>query len=154
MKPRNILLIAGAVILSARTADAQAQPDTAGLVRAVAALVADSIIPRLGDPPVYIQAPRTPFDSAVAALLRTEPGTAVFPSNERPPAYEWTGTRGYVMRGDTVAVLVEWGTTAPSDGLIDTYIEENLHLFVRDGRGWRYVRREFVRGMDAGPVRG
>jgi hypothetical protein len=153
---RPPLMIIGAVILAlgaARPARAQSQPDTAGLVRAVASIVADSVIPRVSKGPVYILTPATPFDSAIAAILRTAPGTVTFGTG-RPRAYEWVGTRGYTVQGDTVSVLVEVGMTAPGSGPIDTYIEENLHLFVRDTGGWRYIRRQFVRGMDLGPVRG
>jgi hypothetical protein len=156
MKIPTRVVIAGAAILTvaaARPAAAQSQPDTTGLVRAVASIVTDSLIRRVGRGPLYVRPSSTPFDSAVAVLLRADPAISTF-RNERLTTYAWLGTRGYTMRGDTAAVLVEFGTTSPPTGGIDTYIEENLHLFVRDGGGWRYVRREFVRGMDLGAVRG
>lgn len=158
MRLRITLAMAAVAMLAAggvRTASAQAQPDPAGLVPAVAAIVVDSVISRVGGgcDPVYIRTPETPFDSAVAAILRTTPDTRTFGAS-RPESYEWVGTRGYTMRGDTAAVLVEAGSRTPPDGGIDTYIEENRYLFVRDGGGWRFVRREFVGGMDVGPVLG
>ncbi|HEY0015219.1 MAG TPA: hypothetical protein VGC13_02830 [Longimicrobium sp.] len=157
MKLRIMLLTAAVALLApggARTASAQAQPDPDGLAAAVGAIVADSVLPRLGGcDPVYIRTPETPFDSAVAALLRTEPDTRAFGAS-RPEAYEWVGTRGYTLQGDTASVLVEVGARTPPNGGIDTYIEENRYLFIRAGGGWRFVRREFVRGMDLGPVRG
>jgi hypothetical protein len=157
MKLRITLLVAAIAVLTpgaVRTASAQAQPDPDGLAAAAAGIVADSVLPRLGGcDPVYIRTPETPFDSAVAALLRTEPDTRTFGASQ-PDAYEWVGTRGYTLQGDTASVLVEVGDRTPPNGGIDTYIEHNRYLFVRAGGGWRFVRREFVRGMDVGGVRG
>lgn len=157
MKLRIMLLMAAVAMLApggVRTASAQAQPDPDGLVGAVGAFVTDSVISRVGGcGPVYIRTPETPFDSAVAAILRTAPDTRTFGAS-RPEAYEWVGTLGYTMRGDTASVLVEVGDRTPPNGGIDTYIEQNRYLFVRAGSGWRFVRREFVRGLDLGPVRG
>lgn len=158
MKRRVLLGMAGAAILAlggARTAGAQAQPDTAALVRAVTSVLADSVMPRLvRSDPLFVATPAAAFDSATAAILRAVPGARTFPP-DRPPSYWWIGTRGFTMQGDTAAVMVEMGSKAPSDGrAIDTYIEQNLFLFVPEGSGWRYVRRQFVRGMDLGPVRG
>lgn len=158
MKRRILLVIIGAAILvlgGARTVSAQARPDTAGLMHAVTSVLADSVMPRLGRrEPLFVATPATAFDSATAVILRAVPGARTF-GPERPPAYGWIGTRGFTMRGDTAAVMVEVGSKAPSDGrAIDTYIEQNLYLFVPDASGWRYVRRQFVRGMDLGPVRG
>jgi hypothetical protein len=158
MKRRILLGMAGAAILvlgGARTASAQAQPDTAGLVRAVTSVLADSVMPRLmRSEPLFVATPAAAFDSATAAILRGVPGARTF-GPDRLPQYGWIGTRGFTMQGDTAAVMVEMGSKAPSDGrAIDTYIEQNLFLFVPDASGWRYVRRRFVRGMDLGPVRG
>jgi hypothetical protein len=159
MKPWILLVIAGAAVLASgrvRTVSAQARPDTTGLARAVGTFVADSVVPRVSrQGPVYLAEPASAFDSAVAVVIRrVSPRTATFPSPARPPAYEWIRTRGYSLRGDSVAVMVEIGSHSDTNDPITTYIEENLYLFVRDGRGWRFVRREFVRGMDLGPVRG
>lgn len=158
MNARMLRVIVGAAILvlgAARPATAQARPDTDGLARAAASFLADSVFSRIGArDSLFIATPTTAFDSATASAFLAVPGTRAF-GRGRPPAYEWIGTRGYTMRGDTAAVLVEIGTKSPSDGrAIDTYIEQNLYLFVREGGGWRFVGREFVRGMDLGPVRG
>lgn len=133
---------------------AQAAPDTAALVRAVGAVLADSVVPRLGDrAPNYVMWSTTPFDSAVAAVLLAVPGLRP-PPDRYPAAYERVGTRGFVMEGDTAVVRVEAASHADSRGDITTYIETYRYRFVRDGRGWRYLRRDFVGGADAGPVRG
>lgn len=154
MNPRILLVIAALLALApARAAVAQAQPDTAGLARAVATVLADSLIPRISDrSPVYLMEVDAAFDFAVRALLKSAPGVNPAP---RPSRFgEWVGTRGFTMRGDTAAVLVEFGTAQPTRGPIDTYIEHNEYLFVPGPSGWRFVRREFVRGMDLGGVRG
>lgn len=134
----------------------QAPPGVDGLAAAVGAFLADSLITRKSsDEPMYISAPGTAFDSAVAAILRTVPRVRTFEAR-RPAGYVWIATRGLTMRGDTAAVMVEMGVRHPPDGsIIDTYIEQNLYFFVPGAAaGWRFVRREFVRGMDLGPVRG
>lgn len=159
MRVRTWLVIAACAVLNlaaAPAARAQAPVDTAGLARATGAFLVDSVLPHVGrEDATFISAPGTAFDSAVAAILDEAPGTERF-GPTRPPAFGWIGTRGFTVRGDTVAVLVVVGDKARPDPreTIDTYIEENRFLFVREARGWRYVRREFVRGMDAGPVRG
>jgi hypothetical protein len=156
MKPMLSMKVAAAAVLvlgTAPAARAQAAPDTAGLARAVGALLVDSVVPRLSrDHGVYLRDPATPFDSAVAAVLREVPG--VKGSGARPDTVEWIGTLGFTLRGDTAAVLVEVGTSAPGEGPIDTYVEHNAFLFVPGPSGWRFVRREFVQGADFGPVRG
>jgi len=158
MKPRMLMTLVafGTLAVGApRTASAQAQPDADGLARAVASVIADALTAcRGGCRSTFIPEPRTAFDSAVAVIRHAHPRAVPF-GPQRPPSYGWIGTRGFTMRGDTAAVLVEAGSKAPSDGrAIDTYIEENLYLFIPDGAGWRFLRREFVRGMDLGPVRG
>jgi hypothetical protein len=153
--PRTIAVLAGAAALALGTAPARAQarPDTAGLVRAAGPLLVDSVVPRLDrGGPTYVRAPETAFDSAMAAILREAP--TVEGSRPVPRYAEWIGTRGFTLRGDTAAVLVETGTSAPTRGLIDAYIEHNLYLFVPGPSGWRFVRKVFVRGMDLGPPRG
>jgi hypothetical protein len=37
---------------------------------------------------------------------------------------------------------------------MDGYLETRRYRFVREGGGWRFLRREFVRGADFGSVRG
>lgn len=160
MRWRTGLVMMGAVLAmgTARPAGAQAAPDTAGLARVVAAVLVDSVIPRLGDrKPNFVGWSATAFDSAVAAVLLRAPGMQPMPAR-LPAAYEVLGTRGLVMQADTAVVQVRTVSHADlqpgSESLITTYIETYWYLFVRDAAGWRYLRREFVSGADAGEVRG
>jgi hypothetical protein len=50
--------------------------------------------------------------------------------------------------------MVELGTRALPGEDLHTCIETHRFLFVRTPEGWRFVRREFTRGVDAGNVRG
>jgi hypothetical protein len=133
----------------------QAPPGADGLAAAVGAFLADSVVARTTPrQPLYLSAPGTAFDSAVAAILVTVPPVRTF-GTRRPASYQWMATRGFTLRGDTAAVTVEQGTTDPGEGRsIDTYIEQNFYFFVPDAAGWRFVRREFFQGTDLGPVRG
>jgi hypothetical protein len=151
MRWRMALVMMGAVLAmgAARPAGAQAAPDTAGLARVVGAVLVDSVVPRLGDRrPNFVARSATAFDSAVAAVLLRTPGMRPLPARF-PAAYEVLGTRGLEMQADTAVVqvrTVSHADTQPgSDSLITTYYET---------AGWRYLRREFVSGADAGPVRG
>jgi ketosteroid isomerase-like protein len=144
-------LINGAV----NTFPRQAPPGADGLAAAVGAILADLVVAKISPAhPLYLSAPGTAFDSAVAAILVAAPPVRPF-GTRRPASYQWITTRGFTLRGDTAAVVVEVGSTDPGEGRsIDTYIEQNLYFFVPDAAGWRFVRREFVRGTDLGPVRG
>lgn len=153
MRPRILLLAAALLALGAAPARAQAAPDTAGLARAVGAVLADSVIPRLVlRDPVYLLPPETPFDSAAAALLDPVRGVK---RGDLPESGEAIGTRGFTLHGDTATVAVEsrsW--VPPSKGLITLYVETNHYLFVPGPSGWRFVRRQFIQGADFGAVRG
>lgn len=144
-------LVNGAVNIFPR----QAPPGMDGLASDVGAFFADSVLAEWSrSQPLYVSAPATAFDSAVTAILLAVPEVRTF-GTRRPRSYEWIATRGVTMRGDTAAVLFEVGTTDPQEGRhIDTYIRQDLFFFVSDAGGWRYVRREFVRGTDLGTVRG
>lgn len=157
MTKMRILLTLSGILLAgaARPAAAQAAPDTAALVRAVGTLVVDSIVPRLGDrEPNYLLEPETPFDSAVAALLRPHPAISRGKHGRASGAHEWVGTRGFTLQGDTAAVVVEAGTYTPGMGVIDTWIQRTCYLFVPEPGGWRLVGVAWVSDIDAGPVRG
>lgn len=160
MRWRTGLMMMGAVLAvgAARPAGAQAAPDTAGLARAVAAVLVDSVVPRLDDSgPRFVAWSATAFDSAVAAVLLGAPGMRTLPACF-PAAYEVVGTRGPVIQADTAVVQVQTISHADShadrDSPITTYIETYRYLFVRDAAGWRYLRREFVSGAHAGSARG
>lgn len=153
MKSRSFVLTLAMLALGTAPARAQAAPDTAGLVRAVGAVLADSVIPRLVlRDPVYLLPPETPFDSAAAALLDPVRGVK---RGDLPESGGAMGTRGFTLHGDTATVVVEsrsW--IPPSKGLITMYVETHHYLFVPGPSGWRFVRRQFIRGADLGAVRG
>ena len=152
----RILLAAVALLAegATRQATAQTPADSASLVRATASVVIEQVIPYLGGrEPNFMVPPATGFDSAVAAIVLRAPGMESRPRPLRANA-QWVGTHGFTVRGDTAAVLVEVGTSVPPNGGIDTYIEKNLYLFVPEGPGWRFVRRQFVSGADSGAIRG
>lgn len=160
MRWRMGLVMMGAVLAlgATRPAGAQVAPDTAGLARAVGAVLVDSVVPRLDDRgPRFVGWSATAFDSAVAAVLLRAPGMRPLPACF-PAAYEVVGTRGLVMQGDTAVVQAQTishaDTQADSDREITTYFETYRYLFVRDAAGWRYLRREFVSGAHGGSARG
>ena len=128
--------------------------DSAGLVRAVSAVVTDSLVPRYRRlrGPLAIETPHTPFDSATALILRAAKGVDA-PVREGKSG-TWAGTAGFILRGDTAAVMVVVRQHDRDRSPISTYIAGNRYLFVRGPAGWRYVRREFVRGLDIGGVPG
>lgn len=159
MKLRSFLMLAVGILWvdAARPASAQTPADTAALVRAVGTLLVDSVVPRLGDrSPNYVLEAGTAFDSAVAAILFQTPGISRGTRGRTRGSHQWVGTRGFTLRGDTAAVMVEVGTHTPRKdrGAIDTWIQQTGYLFVREGAGWRMVGRAWVRDIDAGPVRG
>jgi predicted alpha/beta superfamily hydrolase len=127
--------------------------DTAGVVRAVAAHLAHAVAERASqDHPVFLGASETAFDSAVAAaLLALAPCMA--PPSPAPESMTWVRTRGFTMRGDTAAVLMESGSQSPRTHGITTFIQEYRHLYVPEGDGWRLTGYEHVRSVDIGPVR-
>jgi hypothetical protein len=156
MRARAVFAIAGAALLAmghARTAHAQAQPDTAGLAEAVASTLVSGLASARYTHRLEVDAGSTAFDSAVAGRLRTLPaaGLPEGPAGDR----SWVGVHGATLQGDTAAVLVRFGSSVPPDGrLITTYIETQRYFFVREPSGWRFLRRDFVSGADIGPVRG
>ncbi|HEX6038330.1 hypothetical protein [Longimicrobium sp.] len=147
MKPRLLLTAVAAILAHAPAARTQVTEDTA-LVDAVSYVAQGNYKHRLEVAPG-----ETAFDSAVAGRLRALPAATLPPP--QPGYRDWVGTQGVTFAGNTAAVVVRFGTSAPPDGsLIDTYIEDTRYLFVREGAGWRFLRCEFLRGMDLGPVRG
>lgn len=144
-----------ALVLAAlpRAATAQTPADSALLVQAVSEALGDSFIRQLqGDRNTYLEEPVSRFDAWVMRRLQDAHGLPLMPTGADTAT--WVGTRGFAVDGDTAAVMVELGTRSlPSEG-IHTYIETHRFLFVRAPEGWRFVRREFVRGVDMGNVRG
>jgi hypothetical protein len=151
--PKWTLAVA-ALVLGAEAGTAQTLPDTAGLVTTVGAVLADSLVPAIGERNRLEVLPSvSAFDSAVATLLRAVPETSL---PERPGHRSWIGTRGLTTRADTAVVLVEIGTSWPvtPDEWLTAYYDRYNLFFVRGPGGWRFIRREFVSHSDAGVVRG
>jgi hypothetical protein len=156
------MLLLLSVLARSQGASAQSSADTTALATAVGDVIGDSLIPALrrggslfphdnrGDP-LFLLEPTSPFDAGVTLRLEQAHGLT-FMQAELDTA-QWIVTRGLNLRGDTAAVLVEVGTRRRPGG-IHTYIETNRYVFVRATSGWRFIRREFVRGADAGDVRG
>ncbi|HEY0035303.1 MAG TPA: hypothetical protein VGB66_01385 [Longimicrobium sp.] len=147
-------LAAAALVLGAEPGTAQTLPDTAGLVRTLGAVLADSMVPAIGRRNrLDVLPPASAFDSAVATLLREVP-EAKLP--ERPGYRSWIGTHGVAMRGDTAVVLVEVGTSWPPrlDEAMTAYFDKHNLFFARGPQGWRYARRQFVSHSDIDIVRG
>jgi hypothetical protein len=152
VKPRLVLTTAATILALTPAARAQARPDSA-LVDAVASSLASYVARVDYEHRLEVEAGKTAFDSAVAVPLRALPAATLPPP--LPGHRDWVGTQVVTFSGDTAAVGVRFGTTEPpSDALINTYIEESRYLFVREAAGWRFLRCEFVRGIDIGPFRG
>lgn len=153
---RSLLLAATLLLAALRAApgaSAQGPADSAELVRAVAAVLHDSLLVRMRDgSPVFLGEPATPFDERVAARLREAHRLATLTAGA--DTAQWVATRGLALRGDTAEVLVETGYRDRPSDFIDTCIETTRYLFVRTPAGWRLARREFVRGADYGGVEG
>lgn len=144
-------LLSVATLGGGRAAAAQTASDTTEVAQAVTSFISDSVIPRLGKRTPLLGEPTQAFDRWVTLRLQQAHRLELMPT----PAdtADWVVTRGFTVNGDTAAVLVEVGTRA-RPGSIHTYIEQNRYYFVRAPSGWKYVRREFVRGADIGDVRG
>lgn len=165
MEPRAwtvIMLVLLSIACGSRPAPAQSSADTIALANAVGDVIGNSLVPALrhggslfphdnrGDP-IFLLEPTTAFDGWVTLRLEQAHGLTLMQA--QLDTMQWIVTRGMSMRGDTAAVLVEVGTRRRPGGL-HTYVETNRHLFVRTPSGWSFIRREFVRGADAGDVRG
>lgn len=149
---RVAALVLVATLGGGRAASAQTRADTMEVAQAVASFVGDSLLPRLGPrSSVLLGEPTQAFDRWVTLRLQEAHRLEMMPT--QADTAQWVVTRGFAVRGDTAAVLVEVGTRARSRDL-DTYIEQNRYYFVRKPSGWKFVRREFVSGADAGSVRG
>jgi hypothetical protein len=152
MARRVVIGIASALVAltAARPLPAQAAADTT-LAGAVATVLADSLLDRLTDDPIIWRESSGPIDAPVAHALRTHPK---FRGPVRDPRHTmWMGIQHVAEQDDTTWVVVQFGQDFGGSGLT-LYIEDRAYLFTRTGAGWRFVRSQFLRHADGGPVRG
>ncbi|HEY0155066.1 MAG TPA: hypothetical protein VGB92_23850 [Longimicrobium sp.] len=148
------LLLSG--LTAPTAASAQTAADTTTLVRAIADWIGEGI--RARNPAklrhFYAGEPTTNFDRWVTLRLQEEHGLRLLEA--QADTADWVVTRGAEFRGDTAAVIYEFGDRRlPADrGGIHTGIESWRIFFVRSAAGWEFVRRVHVRTADLGEVRG
>lgn len=157
MKRTLSLAAAGAILALAEAPPLRAQTvaDTPELARAVASVIADSVLARGRMEPVVWRHSHLPLDSAVARLLADDP-------HFRAPAADsahtmWMAIREVAHEADAAVVTFEIGQDGKSKGeteLPTSWTEMRGYVFERAGTGWRFVQTDFVRNLDAGPVRG
>jgi hypothetical protein len=153
MARRVVIAIATALAASAaaRPLPAQAAADTT-LAGAVATVLADSLLDRLTHGPIIWRESSGPIDAPVANALRTHPK---FRGPVRDPRHTmWIGIHHVAEQGDTTWVVVQFGQDYGGSGFLTLFIEDRAYLFTRAGAGWRFVRSQFLRHADGGPVRG
>jgi hypothetical protein len=138
-------------LAAARPLRSQAAADTT-LAGAVAAVLADSLLDHLTRGPIVWRESSGSIDEPVANALRTHPK---FRGPVRDPRHAlWIGIRQVAEQGDTTWVVVEFGQQYRDTGFLTLFIEERAYLFLREEKGWRFVRSQFLRHADGGPVRG
>jgi hypothetical protein len=148
-----VLAIAIGAVMVARPLSAQAPGDEPELARAVAAVLADSVLDHGGErKPMVWRIFSPPLSSAVGRILA---GRAELRGPLRDPTrMAWMGIGDVTHRGDTARVLVLRGHDYGGDGELTFWEERTPYVFVRAGAGWRFVRREFTIHVDGGGVRG
>lgn len=148
------LLLTGLTAPSA--ASAQTAADTTTLVRAIAGRIGEGI--RARNPAAlrhfYLGEPTTDFDRWVTLRLQEEHGLGLLEA--QADTADWVVTRGAEFRGDTAAVIFEFGDRRrPADeGGIHTGIDTWRIFFVRSAAGWEFLRQVHVSTADLGEVRG
>ncbi|HEX8395621.1 MAG TPA: hypothetical protein VF665_24935 [Longimicrobium sp.] len=147
-------LVGAALVIACAPARAQTAADSAQIVEAVTGVLGEQYIPRMSRPgTLYLAQPVHRFDAWVMRRLQDVHGLPLMPTNA--DTADWIGARGFIMEGDTVAVMVDIGSTRRDPrSSIHTYIERRRFVFGRTPEGWRFVRDEFVMGADVGRVRG
>jgi|GEM_PF-2742202 hypothetical protein len=144
-------LVALFALTAARPVRAQAAADTT-LAGAVATVLADSLLDRLTDGPIVWRESSGSIDDAVANALRTHPKLR---GPVRDPRHMmWIGIQHVAEQGDTTWVVVQFGQDYGGSGFLTLFIEDRAYLFTRTGGRWRFVRSQFLRHADGGPVRG
>lgn len=138
-------------LAAARPLQAQAAADTT-LAGAVATVLADSLLDRLSRDPIVWRESSGPIDAEVFEALRAHPKLR---GPVRDPRHAlWIGVRQVGEQGDTTWVVVEFGQHYRDTGFLTFFVEERAYLFLREEKGWRFVRSQFIRHSDGGPVRG
>lgn len=153
MRHRRRLAIAGAFValIAAPPLRAQAVADTT-LAGAVATVLADSLLGRISNEPIIWREGSGPIDLEVATALRTHPRLR---GPVRDPRHAvWMGIHHVAKQGDTTWVVVQFGQRYRDTGFLTLFIEDRAYLFTRAAAGWRFVRSQFLRHVDGGPVRG
>lgn len=145
-------ILVAATFGGGRAASAQTPADTMEVAQSVASVVGDSLLPHLGmGRPPLLGEPTQAFDRWVTLRLQQAHRLEMMPT--QADTAQWVVTRGFAVRGDTAAVMVEVGTTEVP-GPIGTCVTTYRYLFVRAPAGWRFVRPEHVSDAIIAEVRG
>jgi hypothetical protein len=143
--------IAICALATARPLPAQTPAADPELARAVAGVLADSMLSRGGGrSPVVWRPSALPLDSAVARALAGHPSFRGLVDG-RTLRMRIVGA---TQQGDTARVEVERGSDLEGDEFPSFWQERTMYVFVRAGTGWRFARTEFMGHADGGPVRG
>ena len=147
VRSTRLILIAVAVLAMARTgAAAQTPGGEQALARATATAILSVYKPEL----FLIAPPPARFDTMAAVEL-----LAQAPGRQDPEAdYAlYFGTRGTRMEGGTAVVIVILRQHTRNKGL-NFWEQTDEFSFLRDGDGWRFVKRIVIGNADGGSVRG
>jgi hypothetical protein len=148
-----LLLLA---LIAPSAASGQTAADTTMLVRAVADRIGEGV--RSREPAklrhFYAGEPTTDFDRWVTLRLQQEHGLRLLEA--QADTANWVVTRGAEFRGDTAAVIFEFGSRRlpADDGGIHTGIDTWRIFFLRSAAGWEFLRQVHVGNADIGEVRG
>jgi hypothetical protein len=145
------LAVAIGAAVEARPVAAQTPGDDPELARAVATVIAESMLSRGGGRGPVVWLPSAlPLDSAVARVLAGHPA---FRGRVDRRTLEMAVV-GATQQGDTARVEVQRGSDLAGDGPLTFWQERTMYVFVRAGTGWPFARTELVHHADGGPVRG
>ena len=155
MKRRPLAALAGVIfaLVGARPLPAQTDKDTSELARAVATVLADSMLSSWAKKePLVWRYSHLPLDSAVARILGGHPRFQA-PVTDSAHAV-WVGIGNVEMGADTARVTVRREQDYGGSGPLTFWMDSTPYVFERVRDGWRFIRREFTRHADGGPVRG
>jgi hypothetical protein len=152
MTVRSVLLLSGAILAMAGARPLRAQTDTT-LVRALSAVLADSLLGgRISTKPIIWIEAKTPFELATARSVANHPRLRG-PVRD-PDHLVWVRLARVEREADTTSVVVEFGQTYADSGTFTFWREQWAFLFIPAPSGWQFVRKQFLRHGDGGPVRG